>query len=284
MGADDLLLPAQRRPDLPRDRRRAGGLDQQHLRRVAGRRVQPPGHPVLQPRPLRPLLHGLRRHRARHRLQLRGHDLREEQRGPDRRPRLRAVRDAVGDAVTGRDPQARDPRGVGLRLARGLPAGRGRLPRAQRAGQRDRLRGQPAGARDPGARHEGAPLLRDRGASVEAARGAGHDPPPAADGRGRVPAQARPLGAGLHPLRPAHARPVDAAGHLVRADGPDAEALGAGDAQRGHLHPVPLLLRRDRLEPAAAVQRARRLLGPLAEGAGARRGRAGRPGRPGAAG
>ena len=53
---------------------------------------------------------------------------------------------------------------------------------------------------------------------------------------------------------------VDAAGHLVRADGADAEALGAGDAERGHLHAVPLLLRRHRVEPAAAVQRPRRLL------------------------
>ena len=57
-------------------------------------------------------------------------------------------------------------------------------------------------------------------------------------------------------------------GHLLDPDGPGAEALGAGDAQRGHLRPVPVLLRRDRLEPAAAVQRRRR---PVRRGADAGR-------------
>jgi hypothetical protein len=45
---------------------------------MAGR-VQPPGHPVLQPGRLRPVLHGLRRHRALDRVHRRRHD-------PSRRP------------------------------------------------------------------------------------------------------------------------------------------------------------------------------------------------------
>ena len=52
-----------------------------------------------------------------------------------------------------------------------------------------------------------------------------------------------------------------AGGDVLGADGAGAEALGAGDAQRGHVHAVPVLLRRDRVEQPAAVQRRRRLLG-----------------------
>ena len=278
MGADHLLLPAQRRPDLPRDHRRVGRLDQQHLRGVARERVQPPGHPLLQPRHLRPLLHGLRRHRARDRLHLRRNDLREEQRRANRQARIRAVRGAVGEPVSRRDPQARDPGRLGVGVARGLSAGSGRLPRAKR----DRQSGQRGG--DPGPDRAAAPLLHHRAPRLEAARGQGDDPAPPAHGRRRLPPGQAHLGAGLHTLRPVHARPVDGSRHLVRADGPDAEALGAGDAERGHLHAVPLLLRRDGVEPAAAVQRARRLLRRAAAAQGPRRGRARRPGCAGGAG
>ena len=65
---------------------------------------------------------------------------------------------------------------------------------------------------------------------------------------------------GLHRVRPRH-RPGDAPGRDVRRlDGPAPEALGAGDAQRGHVRPVPVLLRRHGLEPAAALRRRWRLL------------------------
>ena len=69
-----------------------------------------------------------------------------------------------------------------------------------------------------------------------------------------------------------------AGGHLLDPHGPDAEALGAGDAERGHLHALPVLLRRDGLEPAAAVQRAGRLLGLELSPRGAARRRARRAG------
>ena len=74
-------------------------------------------------------------------------------------------------------------------------------------------------------------------------------------------------------------------GTLRGDDGPAPEALGPGDAQRGHVHAVPVLLRRHGVEPAAAVQRGRRLLRPAAArelrtGAGRRAGRSGRPARP----
>ena len=79
-GWHELLLPAECRSRLSRDHRRVDRLDQQRLRRRDGRRVRPPGHRLLQPRRLRPLLHGLRRHRARDRVHLRRDDLREGRR------------------------------------------------------------------------------------------------------------------------------------------------------------------------------------------------------------
>ena len=107
----------------------------------------------------------------------------------------------------------------------------------------------------------GAPLLHHRAPRLEAARGAGADPAPPAHGRGgRPPDEGHCTCATSRPTGATHARPVAGPRHLVGADGPDAEALGAGDAERGHLHAVPLLLRRDGVEPAAALQRARRLL------------------------
>ena len=124
MGADDLLLPAQRRPDLPRDHRRVGRLDQQHLRRVARERVQPPGHPLLQPRHLRPLLHGLRRHGARDRLHLGRHDLREEQRGARSPSAPTSSTWRSGSAcLKARSASARSSRSWAVGLARGLSAG-----------------------------------------------------------------------------------------------------------------------------------------------------------------
>ena len=66
-GTQQLLLPAQRRPDLPRDDRPGGVLDQRPLRRVQPGAVRRARDPVLQLRHLRPLLPGLRRHGARDR-------------------------------------------------------------------------------------------------------------------------------------------------------------------------------------------------------------------------
>ncbi len=81
MGRKTYFFPPNADPDLPRDRGR-GRLDwinnDYGCAMIGG--VHRAGHPVLQPRRLRPLLHGLRRHRARDRLQLRRHDLREGER------------------------------------------------------------------------------------------------------------------------------------------------------------------------------------------------------------
>ena len=101
-GPRRLLLPAQRRPRLPRDQRPVDPLDQRHLRPRAAAGVHPPGHPVLQLRRLRPVLHGLRRHGAEHRVRRGRHDVREGQRRPDRAAARRAVPRAVGVAVARR--------------------------------------------------------------------------------------------------------------------------------------------------------------------------------------
>ena len=93
MGGRRVLLPAERRPDPPRDRRRAGRLDQPDRRRPTRPRfglqrcLHRHGHHrvLLQLRRLRPVLHGVRRHRAGHRLRRRRHDLREGQRVGGRR-------------------------------------------------------------------------------------------------------------------------------------------------------------------------------------------------------
>ena len=92
----------------------------------------------------------------------------------------------------------------------------------------------------------------------KAARGPGAGPPAAADGRRRPAAHRTADRAGLHAVLRVGVVDDPAGRHLLDPDGAGAEALGAGDAQREHLHAVPVLLRRDRVEPAAAVQRCRR--------------------------
>ena len=128
-----------------------------------GGRVRPPRDPVLQPRRLRPLLHGLRRHRPGDGLPRRGHDLREGDQRPDRAARLRAVPDAVGDAVAGGGPQAADAGAVGRR--------RGARPTARGStASSSRTRWSTPGNEvvDPGARPPGAPLLHHRAARLQA--------------------------------------------------------------------------------------------------------------------
>ena len=158
-----LLLPAQRGPDLPRDHRPVRPLDQRGLRRGDAGRVRRPRHPVLQLQHLRPLLHGLRRHRALDGVRCGGHDVREDEHAPDAAARVRAVPDAVDLALGGGDQQARDPHG----LARGMGRGRAPGPRGRAGAQRDR----PAGERRPAARarQDGAPLLRARRRPVQGA-------------------------------------------------------------------------------------------------------------------
>ena len=89
------------------------------------------------------------------------------------------------------------------------------------------------------------------------------DPPrraPAADrARHRPEAAAAHGRGGLQALR-ASAPAGHAAGrHLLGHARPGAEALGAGGAQREHVRAVPVLLRRQRVEPPAARRGARRL-------------------------
>ena len=68
------------------------------------------------------------------------------------------------------------------------------------------------------------------------------------------------VGAGLHAVRPGAAAHRAAVRHVLGADGAGAEALDPGAPERGHLRPVPLLLRRLGVEQPAALQRRRRAL------------------------
>ena len=79
--------------------------------------VRRPQDPLLQLRHVRPLLPGVRRHRARHRLRRRGHDVREDELRPDPQAGVRAVPDPV-DLALGRGEQGRDPARVAGRLGR----------------------------------------------------------------------------------------------------------------------------------------------------------------------
>ncbi len=258
-GRPELLRPAERRPDLPRDHRRVGGLDQQPVRRVDGGGVHQAGHRLLQPRRLRPVLHGIRRHGPVNRVHRRRHDVREGRRRPDLRPPVRAVRRDVDVARRRGAGQGGAAGRLARRLRPGLPAGAGR----EAGAERDRQPGQRAD--HPGAGRAGAALLPALRRPEQGPRGAGAGAPAAADGGARLHAHRAAAGAGLHPVRPSHRTGHAARRHLLGADGAGAEALGAGDAARGHLRAVPVLLRRDRVEPAAAVQRRGR---PLRCGAG----------------
>ena len=72
---------------------------------------------------LRPLLHGLRRHRARHRVQRRRHDVREDGLRPDPQARLRAVPHAMDLALGGGRGQAVDPDRLARRVGGGARPG-----------------------------------------------------------------------------------------------------------------------------------------------------------------
>ena len=284
MGSTALLLPAQRRPDLPRDHRRVGRLDQRPLRPGdAATSSTRAGSRTSTTRRLRPLLHGLRRHGARRPGSARAGMTFEKTDGdPTARARLRAVRHAVDLAVRGRRAQGR-------RSSTGWHAPWGE---ARDQGARRRARAQ----RGRAAR-ERASSTRCRTSRCGTTSCAPTSPRRRARCRRscrrlqRMDVEVQRLTAPLTvpDYTPYGARRAgdDAAGrHLLGPDGPAPEALGAGDAQRGHLHAVPVLLRRDGVEPAAAVQRRRRLLrrGARADrdgaGAAARRTRASRRCRP----
>ena len=89
----------------------------------------------------------------------------------------------------GRAQQAGDPHRLARRLGRGRAPGPRRRARAER--------GRAAGERGPaaGARHQGAPLLPPRRRPGQGARGAGARPPAAADGRRGAAADAAAAGA-----------------------------------------------------------------------------------------
>ena len=168
---------------------------------------------------------------------------------PTPQARLRAVPDAVDLAVAGGREQGRDP------AAAGTTAGSRPSARA-RAGELE-----PNEVVQPGNTIEQpVPDLTVRQYFIRAdepapgARGAVARAAPAADGRRSCGGSPRRWPC---PTTRAYGRAPRAATlpgrHLRRLDGPAPEALGAGDAQRGHLRAVPVLLRRHGVEPAAAL-------------------------------
>ena len=252
-GRHELLLPAERRPDLPRDHRRVGRLDQRPLRRRDGRRVRPPGHRRTSTAtsttsstwatatPCRPpafIAAGM-----------------TFEKGGATRSSGRAYEQyltPVGVAVPAAAQQA----------ARSSPSGTRATSRpTQRAARASSSRTSSCNPgnelEQPGARHAGAPyfIARRRGdkaaevqALVRRLQRMDVEVVPADARRCDVP-DYTPYG------RARRDRATLPAGTLLDPDGAGAEALGPGDAERGHLHPVPVLLRRHRVEPAAAVQR-----------------------------
>ena len=249
-------------------------MDQRHLRRGDPARVRRARDPVLQLRRLRPLLHGLRRHGARHRVRRGRHDVREEQRAT--RPRC-----ASRSSTSPSGPRCRRPRSNKLRI---LGEWHDAWVEAQRQGAAGEL--EPNEVVQPEQRGPASPCRTSRCASTSSARAtapsatrsrrwcggcSGWTSRCAGSTRDAVVDDFTPYGRDDAP-RALRAR------RLRDQHGPAPEALGAGDAQRGHLHAVPVLLRRHGLEPAAAVQRRGRLLGrPLrardARRCGPRRGR-----------
>ena len=264
-GRPAVLLPAQRGPDPPRDRRRAGLVDQRHRRGQQGRlrlqrRLPDPGaRPgerdagvLLQLQRVRPVLHGLRRHRARHRVRRRRHDLREGRRLADRAARRPAVPHAVGDRQLGVAEPPRGRRRLGAHLARR------RRPRASRAScspTRSWSRPTTSSSRcrtSASARTSCCPTASS--ATPQARRAA------AADGRrGPSPQGAAPARQRAALRRPQRDRLPRAGGRVLDPDGPAAEALDPGDDGRGPVRPVPVLLRRLVVEQPAADGRADRL-------------------------
>ena len=142
-----------------------------------------------------------------------------------------------------------DPQGWHARLGRGRA--RGPAP-ASSSRTRWFSRGT---VEEGGARHQRAALLPAQRRPGQGARDAGARPPAAADGRAGEAADE--AAARCRTSRPTAAR--RAASGCPRAPSwwrwRSAEALGPGDAQRGHVRAVPVRLRRHGLEPAAAVRR-----------------------------
>ena len=150
------------------------------------RGLRRPRDPVLQLRDLRPVLHGLRRHRARRPASAPpGMTFEKTDSDPAQQARRRAVPDAVDDAVRGGAATSRRSSTAGTTPgSRRATRARGRA-RAQR-GRAARERGPAAGAR-----HHRAPVLPPRRRPGEGARGAGARAPAAADGRRGPAADAR---------------------------------------------------------------------------------------------
>ena len=237
-GRQAVLLPAQRGPDPPRDRRRAGGVDQRHRRgQQGGLRLQRPvparrrrsehagaGGVLLQLRRLRPVLHGLRRHRARDRVRRRRHDLREGRRLADRAARRPAVPHPVGDRRLGVAEPPPGARGLVADLAAGAGRGRAGRPPAQRGGP------APEHRPVPGARHQDPVVLPAARPPARRLAQAGRAAAP--DGRRGAAAQAAAAARERPHLRRAQReqRPR-AGGRLLDLHGPAAEALDPGDAR-----------------------------------------------------
>ena len=143
-------------------------------------------------------------------------------------------------------------------VARGVRRGDRRAGPAPGA-QRDRQPGQQLVS--PGAGPAGAALLPARRRPGQGGRGAARWCAGCSGWTCRSSGWTAPLRVpDYRPYGRAAGARRAAGGDLLDPDGAGPEALGAGDAQRGHVHAVPVLLRRHRVEQPAAVQRVGRLL------------------------
>ena len=190
------------------------------------------------------------------RLPRRGHDVREEQRRPDPGPGARAVRRIWTslDALAGRKDSVLKGWAASYRQAYNEGV-RGKLEPNAVFAPGSVLEQEVPEREDPQLLH---PALQGQGS-----RGAEPHPPAAADGRRGAGADQAVAGARLpRSTAPSETRSTRLpAGHVLHADGAGAEALGPGDARRGQLRAVPVLLRRDGVEWPAAQQHRRRPLG-----------------------
>ena len=172
---------------------------------------------LLQLQRLRPVLHGLRRHRARHRLRRGRHDLREGQRVADRAARRPAVPHPLGDREAGRRRTA----------ARCSTAGRtsGARPRrrASRASCSPTRSSQPGNdGAVPGAGHP-HPLVLPAAPTAQLGDVAQAGGAAAADGRRGLPAARRRCGSRTRACSAGAARPatrVPAGAYWIPMDQP----------------------------------------------------------------
>ena len=232
MGGRQVLLPAERRPDPPRDRRRAGRLDQPASARPTRRlRLQRRLHRavtdgvLLQLRRLRPVLHGLRRHGAGHRLRRGRHDVREGQRLGGRGPGAAAVQHAVGDHRLGLRTTSSEVLNGYYKIWQDALAEGGRARSSPTRSSSRPTRSSSRFRTSRSGRTSCCPTAQ-LGDVAQAGRAA------AADGRRGLRAEGAGHGAATPRSSAVAARPEPegAGGRLLDPDGPAAEALDPGDS------------------------------------------------------